>query len=312
MTFISSGIPAGINIPNYDDIRQNIGFKNVSLGNIIGSSYNSKEPSKYINKEDNQLYKKYIQLSFKITVAGHELLGHGSGKLFYEDIDKTIINPLTNKKITKWYNKHDTYSSVFGNMGSAYEECRAECIGLLFSNNKQMINIFHNNNDSNIDDLIYVSWLSMIRSGIISLASYDINNKKWLQAHSNARYVIYQMLNEIPNFINIQLMDNNFIITVNRYLIHNKGIEHLRQFLLKLQVYKSTADIDNAKQLFMSYSKVDDYHIRLRNIIINNKKPRTIYSQPTTYIDNEGNVQMKVYPDTVEGLIESFINNYPL
>lgn len=80
LAFGSSGIPVGINIPNYDEIRQHLGFKNVNLGNAYGKP--TPESLQYISEEEKELHLKYYNPSLFVLVALHELLGHGSGKLY--------------------------------------------------------------------------------------------------------------------------------------------------------------------------------------------------------------------------------------
>jgi dipeptidyl-peptidase-3 len=63
--FCTSGIPAGINIPNYDDIRQVDGFKNVSLGNIL-SAKAPNEVITFLRDADKPLYEKYRGPAFEV------------------------------------------------------------------------------------------------------------------------------------------------------------------------------------------------------------------------------------------------------
>ena len=73
-----------------------------------------------------------------MQVGIHELLGHGSGKLYEAgtaDAEALVaagtVHPLTGEPITgPFYAAGTTWDSTFGKIASTYEECRAECSGL--------------------------------------------------------------------------------------------------------------------------------------------------------------------------------------
>lgn len=50
----------------------------------------------------------------------------------------------------------------------------------------------------------------------------------------------------------------------------------MADFLLKLNVYKATANFEAANKMFGDYSKVSDKFLEIRDIVINNKKPRRL------------------------------------
>lgn len=104
--------------PNYDDIRQSEGFKNVSLGNVLSAKApNEKIP--FIADSDLALYQKYRDAAFEVQVGIHELLGHGTGKLLQEtksgvynfDNKNPPISPVSGKPVTTWYKEGQTWGS---------------------------------------------------------------------------------------------------------------------------------------------------------------------------------------------------------
>ncbi len=94
-------------------------------------------PAAWYCNTDAALYVTHFNDIILVKVALHELLGHGTGKLFIEDeegnynFDKgKILNPLTNKPVESFYKVGEDYNSVFSHIKSAYEECRADSVAV--------------------------------------------------------------------------------------------------------------------------------------------------------------------------------------
>ncbi|XP_047514188.1 dipeptidyl peptidase 3 isoform X1 [Pieris napi] len=319
LTFSGSGIPAGINIPNYDEIRQNEGFKNVSLGNVIPAAY-KESVIPFLSDGDKQLLEKYRVAAFEVQVGLHELLGHGSGKLLRQNADGTfnfdkekVKNPLTGKDIESWYTEGETYDSKFTTLGSAFEECRAEAVGLYLSLDQEILKIFGYEGQE-AEDVTYVNWLSLLWNGAAKATEmFQPTTDTWLQAHARARFVIMRLLEvEGEGLLTVTETEpgRNLLLTLQKDRLRTDGKKIIGDFLVKLQTIKATGDFSAGEQLFQKYSRLEAPWNRWRDIVLLHKQPRNIFVQPNTVAKGE-DVKLTRYPATAEGMVTSWVQRFP-
>ncbi|KAH9048108.1 aflatoxin-detoxifizyme [Lactarius hengduanensis] len=317
LSFATGGIPAGINIPNYYEIRESDGFKNVSLANVLGAKSPDEFP--FIHPDDLALYRKWETKAFEVQVANHELLGHGSGKLFKEEADgkknfdpKKVINPLTGKPISSWYKPGQTPGSVLGEVSSSMEECRAETVSLFLVGNTDILEVFGITDKKDVDDIQYITFLSMGRAGLLGLEFYDPVTGKHGQAHMQARLGIAQHLIKggIARLEEVRGADGNLedlFIRVDRKKVLSQGKEVVGTLLVDLQVRKSTADGAGARQFYTQLTTpLPGWDKDIRDIVLKKKVARKLFVQPNTFVQ-DGEVVLKDYPLTPAGVIQSFV-----
>ncbi|KAH8675836.1 putative dipeptidylpeptidase III [Xylariales sp. PMI_506] len=325
LTFAGSGVPAGINIPNYDDIRQTEGFKNVSLGNVL-SAKAPDEKIPFIAEKDLELFQKHRDGAFEVQVGLHELTGHGCGKLLQEtspgvfnfDKENPPVSPLTGQPVTSWYKPGQTWGSVFGSLAGAYEECRAELVAMFLSCDFPTLKIFgygdgSNDMDGEAGDVLYASYLSMARAGLASLEMWDPKSRKWGQPHSQARFSILQcFLQAGDDFCKLEHKGDDVtdvLINLDRSKILTTGRKAVADYLQKLHIYKSTADVEAGAKFFLGMTDVDPEYWgkKIRDEVLRVKQPRKVLVQANTFLDEaSGNVTLKHYDATLEGLIQSW------
>jgi len=170
------------------------------------------------------------------------------------------------------------------------------------------------------DDIIYINWLNMVRAGLLGLEFYSPETSSWRQAHMNARFVILGVLLEAgEGLVAIEKFTGedgrpDLRVVLDRTKIHSVGKPAIGDFLCKLQVYKSTADVEAGRKMYSHFSDVSDSSqhswLSLREIVMDRKQPRKLFVQHHTSLA-EGEVSLKGYECSASGLVQSFVDRFP-
>ncbi len=213
-------------------------------------------------------------------------------------------------------------------MSNPYEECRADSVAVYYSCFEESFEVLLPECKDIWKELNIGCFAEFLIQGINALEYYNLETKKFTQAHMNGRYVILQVLLEAGNdFIKIEKTKNyegdntegkdwiSINMDVNQIL--TTGKKAMGDFLLKMNVFKATADLKRASEMYGNYSLVNDFFLSLRDIVITNKRPVRVELQGYVIkdegIEDNENCGLNYirFKDNFEGIIESFIQKFP-
>jgi dipeptidyl-peptidase-3 len=102
----------------------------------------------------------------------------------------------------------------------------------------------------------------------------------------------------------------DMIIAMDREKILTVGQPAIAAFLMRLQVYKATADIKAAKEMYDKYSELSEPWAGRRDIVVARKQPRMILVQANTRMVDE-KLELVQYDPSPEGMVKSWADRFP-
>ena len=254
----SPSTPIGVNLPNANWIRAEVGSKSVSLGNII-NAYNNSGSSGRLREFANDdkeydLEVKHGQLADKMHTALHEVIGHASGQ----------INPGVG-----------TPKETLKNYSSTMEEGRADLLGLyyLYTPKLQELGLVEDWKEVGM-----AAYDGYIRNGLMTqLIRLDLGadveqahmrNRQWVSAWSFARGKEEKVIEQVKR-------DGKTYYNINDY-------EKLRfifgELLRETQRIKSEGDYKAAQDLVEGYGVKVDQEIHAESLERNKQFKGAAYS----------------------------------
>jgi dipeptidyl-peptidase-3 len=287
--------PLGINLPNADWIRKEVGSKSVTLANISEAIDKSSQGNGFLEEfascvAEAERVKKYGTLADALHTDLHECVGHASGKLA----------PGTDPKSLK-------------NYASALEEARADLFALYYLMDKKMIEL----GLIPEEDVARAAYDAYLRNGLLTQIVRIKPGKNIEEAHMRNRSAICHWVYERGRAKNvIEFFKNNgkTFIRINDYLMLR---ELFGEMLKEIQRIKSEGDFGAGKTIIEKYGvkiNADLHEEILRRYDKLNLAPYTGFVNPKLIpvFDNTGEItDVEVeYVDDYLGQMMEYGRNY--
>ncbi len=228
--------PLGINLPNADWIRKEVGSKSVTLANIARAYDEVSKSTGFLDEfaadqVEAERSRKFSCIASLLHTDLHECVGHGSGKL----AEGTDPNSLKN------------YASTL-------EEARADLFALYFMMDEKMLELSLLPDK----DAARAEYDSFVRNGLLTQLVRIKPGKDIEEAHMRDRAMISHWVYEkgkTGNVIEIFKKESKTFVRINDYV---KLQELFGQLLKEVQRIKSEGDFEAGRRLVETYGvKVD-------------------------------------------------------
>jgi len=231
--------PLGINLPNADWIRKEVGSKSVTLANISNAYDIASQGNGFLEEfayDQNEVarVKKYGTVADALHTDLHECVGHASGKL-----------------------AEGTDPGALKNYASPLEEARADLFALYYMTDNKMkeLGLFP---EMEAGEAAYDGYL---RNGLLTQIVRIKPGKDIEQAHMRCRSMISHWVFEkgrADNVVEMVIRDGKTYVKINDY----QKLRLLFGDLLKeIQRIKSEGDFDAGKKL------IEDYGVKIDQIL---------------------------------------------
>ena len=261
-----------------------------------------------------------------MQVGIHELLGHGSGKLYHQNTDDAAPRRVGNEAPDHRSPDHGSLlraggdvDSTFTSTASPYEEAAPSARASTSASNQRCSpSLAFPTQRPTPCDVSYINWLLMAHAGLKALEFYTPETKAWRQAHMRARFVILGVFLEAGSGL-VQLAEKlgtdgkpDLEVHLDRSKILSVGRPAIGKFLLALQTYKSLGDLAGGLARFDKYSAVSDKMLEIRANVMARKEPRKLLVQPLLRQDAASStVELVEFEASTVGMIESFVARFP-